>query len=187
MDEIRLNGNDVHNDNPAEKGNYHGVLSDKSNPFMGRNYGYPSCVAAWAPDKLGDTSIAVGSLFSPDGVPPANDCSSCQKARLVFPSHTAPLDIKFLPNGSAAYIAFHGSWDRSPPDGYRVMKVNFGKDGQPVAPLTSKTAAVAIMENPDTTKCPQSCFRPVGLAFDKKNRLFVSSDATGEIFVVYGA
>ncbi len=129
----------------------------------------------------------MGSLFPPDGTPPANDCSSRQQARIHFAPHTAPLDIKFLPNGSAAYISFHGSWDRNPPDGYRVMKVEFGKDGEPVEPLTSKTAATVVMENHDGAACPNNCFRPVGLAFDSKNRLFVSSDNTGEIFVIYGA
>ncbi len=34
------------------------------------------------------------------------------------------------------------------------------------------------------TACPQGCFRPVGLAWDKEGRLFMSSDATGEIYVV---
>lgn len=67
------------------------------------------------------------------------------------------------------------------------MKVAFGPDGQPVQPLSSKSAAVTIMENPNTSSCPSGCFRPVGLAFDKKKRLFVSSDSTGEIHVIYGA
>jgi hypothetical protein len=38
--------------------------------------------------------------------------------------------------------------------------------------------------NPDNSKCPGSCFRPVGLALDSKGRMFVSSDATGEIYVL---
>jgi hypothetical protein len=66
------------------------------------------------------------------------------------------------------------------------MRVDF-KDGQPIAPLTSKTAAIPIMENTNIGSCPNSCFRPVGLDFDSKGRLFVSSDSTGEIYVIYGA
>ncbi|KAH8886987.1 soluble quino protein glucose dehydrogenase [Thozetella sp. PMI_491] len=187
MDNIFLAGRDVHNSNPADKMNYHGVLHDAKNPMLGKNYGYPSCVAAWDTVLLQNASMNVGTLFSPDGVPPIKDCSVRQQARIHFAAHTAPLDIKFLPNGSAAYVSLHGSWDRSPPDGYRVVKVNFGKDGQPIQSLTSTTAAIPVMENPNLNVCPGSCFRPVGLLFDAKRRLYVSSDSTGEIYVIYGA
>lgn len=41
-----------------------------------------------------------------------------------------------------------------------------------------------IITNPDTSKCPDSCFRPVSLAWDSKGRLWFSSDSTGEVFVM---
>lgn len=41
-----------------------------------------------------------------------------------------------------------------------------------------------IMTNPDNTVCPGDCFRPAGLAFDSAGRLWMSSDTTGEIFVL---
>lgn len=40
------------------------------------------------------------------------------------------------------------------------------------------------MTNEDLSVCPEQCFRPVGMAFDGQGRLFMSSDATGEIYVV---
>lgn len=40
------------------------------------------------------------------------------------------------------------------------------------------------MTNADNSKCPDSCFRPVGLALDSKGRVFMSSDSTGEIYVL---
>ena len=66
------------------------------------------------------------------------------------------------------------------------MRLDF-KNGDPVESATSKTAQIPVMENQDATRCQNNCFRPVGLAFDTKGRLFVSSDTTGEIFVIYGA
>ncbi|KAK0614683.1 soluble quino protein glucose/sorbosone dehydrogenase [Immersiella caudata] len=186
MDDVRFGGRDVHNDNPAEKANYHGVLNATTNSLKGANFGYPSCVPAWDPSVLGTGGYQVGSLFKADSTPAAPDCATYQKGRLHFPAHTAPLDIKFNANATSAYIAFHGSWNRSPPDGYRVMRVDF-KSGQPVAEATSKTAQVPVMENINTASCPRSCFRPVGLDFDKKGRLYVSSDTSGEVHVVYGA
>lgn len=41
------------------------------------------------------------------------------------------------------------------------------------------------MVNADVTTCyDEDCFRPVGLAWDKKGRLFMSSDQTGEVYVI---
>jgi hypothetical protein len=74
--------------------------------------------------------------------------------------------------------------DRQPPSGYNLGVVSFGADGEPVEPSTSNTAALSVFGNADNTKCPASCFRPVGLALDAKGRIFMSSDASGEIFVV---
>ncbi|KAG7293886.1 hypothetical protein NEMBOFW57_003946 [Staphylotrichum longicolle] len=189
MDDLRLNGRDIHTDNPAERLSYHGVLNATTNRYKGLNYGYPSCVPAWDPQNVGISGLLVGGLFKPDGVPnvAADECANSRMTgRLHFHAHTAPLDIKFNKNSTSAYIAFHGSWNRNPADGYRVTRVDF-QDGQPVHGVTSKTAQIPVMENSNIGGCPNSCFRPVGLDFDQKGRLFVSSDTSGEIYVIYGA
>jgi hypothetical protein len=77
----------------------------------------------------------------------------------------------------------HGSWDRTAPVGYKVSTIDFA-DGSPVAPSDSMTALTDIFYNADNTKCPNTCFRPVGLALDSHGRMFVSSDKSGEIFVL---
>jgi hypothetical protein len=56
--------------------------------------------------------------------------------------------------------------------------------GTPVAASNSLTAATDIFSNANLSNCPDACFRPVGLALDSKGRIFVSSDATGEIYVL---
>ncbi len=73
--------------------------------------------------------------------------------------------------------------DRTEPVGYKLSTIAFAS-GSPVAASDSLTAAVDIMANADTSKCPDQCFRPVGLALDSKDRVFMSSDATGEIYVL---
>ncbi|EHA52621.1 hypothetical protein MGG_04936 [Pyricularia oryzae 70-15] len=187
MDDIRLGGRDVHNENPAERLAFHGNLNDTSNAQKGLNFGYPSCVPAWDTQQLGN-NLQVGDLFMPDGVPQASDCARRAKGRLHFPAHTAPLDMAFNANATSAYIAFHGSWNRNPADGYRVMRVDFDPaTGQPKESATSKTASIPVMENTNVGACPGACFRPVGLAFDAKGRLYVSSDSSGEIYVITGA
>jgi glucose/arabinose dehydrogenase len=54
---------------------------------------------------------------------------------VTFPAHNAPLGLHFyrgrsLPLAGDALVALHGSWNRSVPDGYRVVRVRFDDDGQ---------------------------------------------------------
>ena len=74
--------------------------------------------------------------------------------------------------------------NREDPVGYKVSFIQFDGTGSPTATKNSTAAAVDIMSNTDLSKCPDNCFRPVGLAWDSQGRLFMSSDATGEIYVI---
>lgn len=73
--------------------------------------------------------------------------------------------------------------DRSIPAGYKLSVIPFS-GGEPVAAPNNNTATTDILTNTDNSVCPKQCFRPVGIAFDKQGRLFLSSDSTGEIYVV---
>ena len=68
--------------------------------------------------------------------------------------------------------------------GYKLSMVEFDGNGSPSAAADSTTAAVDIVSNPDLSECPDNCFRPAGLAWDSQGRLYMSSDSTGEIFVI---
>jgi hypothetical protein len=81
-------------------------------------------------------------------------------------------------------MSSHGSWDRTMPIGYFVGTIAFRTDGEPVDPPTSNTSLTTVFSNVDNTRCPGNCFRPVGMAFDQLGRLFVASDASGEIYVI---
>ncbi|KAK6355465.1 hypothetical protein TWF696_004562 [Orbilia brochopaga] len=181
-DNIVRSGQDVHNDNPAEELNYHGLATDSSNRG---NYGYPECLAVWQVSTLPNNGgLTTGRQFSnlTGSAPTDAQCAQRQAPRISFPSHTAPLDVKFDPQGNA-WVSFHGSWNRSPPDGYRVSMIPFSGN-QPVAASDSNSGFVNIMTNPNNNNCPSQCFRPAGLAFDANGRLFVSSDSTGEIYLI---
>lgn len=73
--------------------------------------------------------------------------------------------------------------DRSSPTGYKLSVIPFS-GGEPVAAPNNNTATIDILTNADNSVCPEKCLRPVGIAFDKQGRLFLSSDSTGEIYVV---
>jgi hypothetical protein len=116
-DDLTRSNIDVHNDNPGEEMNYHGALQDTYNTYIGKNYGYPNCFAAWDPSVLvPNNNIKVGTQFhicTPGDSGNTTDefCQTERVApRITFKAHIAPLDIKFNDKGTAAYISFHGSW-----------------------------------------------------------------------------
>ncbi|KAF2665863.1 soluble quino protein glucose dehydrogenase [Microthyrium microscopicum] len=187
---------DIHETNPGEEINYHGKLTENS-PQHGKNYGYPECAATWDTRGMPQTSLKVGQHFAPNpprgtsGAVTATD-AACQgpnyvAPRLSLPSHWAPIDMAFTKSGSVAYMTSRGSWNKNTPDGYQLFAIDF-KDGQPTHPATSKSAAIAILENRNVgSACKgfvSGCFRPTGVAIDAKGRIYMASDGTGEIYVI---
>ncbi|KAF2638020.1 soluble quino protein glucose dehydrogenase [Massarina eburnea CBS 473.64] len=189
VDNFMRDGQNIHQNNPGEEMNFHGYLNGTQFADQGRNYGYPTCFAAWNVNEIPDNNgFQVGTQFAiGDQNATVND-TYCKEGtvapRLTFAAHMAPLDIKFNPNGTAAWVSFHGSWNRDQPIGYKLSVIAFDGAGSPIAPSTSNTSYIDIVSNPDLSKCPDACFRPVGLAWDSQGRLYFSSDATGEIYVV---
>lgn len=162
-------------------------------------YGYPTCFTVWQPSDFTDKKFNVGDWFVQTPSTSMNDDTCEQKATkpamTLFP-HSAPIDCKFNADNSKMFITFHGSWNRSPTTGFKLVAVDFkkGTNGTvvPVEPLTSNSAAKDIFANPDVTRCAgngpsasSGCFRPAGLAFDKGGRLYMTSDvANGELWVL---
>ena len=185
-DQLSRSGEDIHENNPGEELNFLGYLNGTGSQNLGQNFGYPDCFAAWEADALPDFDGVTGEQFAPNTQNDTNNdqlCSERVAPRLAFQAHMAPLDIKFDANGTQAWISFHGSWNRDDPIGYKVSVVDFA-DGEPVDGRNSTTAATDIVSNADESVCPDNCFRPVGLAWDDSGRLFMSSDSTGEIYVI---
>jgi glucose/arabinose dehydrogenase len=191
-DQVTRYNVDVHATNPGEELNFLGYLNGTSSGNEGTNFGYPWCLSAWDPAALPQNQdIQVGTQFAIDSTSALGNqnrtdsfCANKTQSRLVFDSHMAPLDIKFNDTGRQAWITFHGSWNSPDPVGYKLSLVNFTSAGEPVDQRTSKTAAVDIFGNANDSVCPGDCFRPVAMAIDSQGRIFLSSDSTGEIYLV---
>ncbi|KAK4991815.1 hypothetical protein LTR66_006459 [Elasticomyces elasticus] len=190
VDQMVRAGQDIHQNNPAEELNFLGYLNGTRYAEQGMNYGYPECFAVWNVSAIpNNAGLQVGSQFAiGDQNSTVNDTVCAQRVapRLSFQAHMAPLDISFNREGTAAWVTFHGSWDRTDPVGYKLSVVEFA-NGSPTQQPNSTTAAIDILANQDNSRCPQNCFRPVGLAWDGQGRLFMSSDASGEIYAIVRA
>lgn len=99
--------------------------------------------------------------------------------------HVAPLGLVFTQGGSrmgprfrqGAFVAQHGSWNRSPPSGYDVVYVAFDARGNPQgkpAPVLS-----GFLTGEGTTRG-----RPTWLAWAKDGALLLSDDTAGIIWRV---
>ncbi len=109
-------------------------------------------------------------------------------ARAIAPdyalgAHTASLGLAITANSglpapftAGAFVGQHGSWNRRPPSGYRVVFVPFtaGRpDGQPLDVLTGFLDAEG-----------QARGRPVGVALDGRGGLLVADDVGNAIWRV---
>jgi len=190
-DQITRMGVDVSNNDPGEELNFFGYLNGTQYANQGANFGYPWCLSVWNKTDLPNNSnLTVGEQFAFDASSDLDNqnrtdafCAQQVQSRLVFQAHMAPLDIKFNNSGTEAWVTFHGSWDRQVPVGYKLSVIQF-KNGDPTEPNTSVTAATDIISNQNLTACPNGCFRPVSMAFDTRGRIFMSSDASGEIYMI---
>ncbi|KAI3559639.1 glucose sorbosone dehydrogenase [Colletotrichum abscissum] len=183
IDDITRNGVDIHANNPGEELNLLGTIANETDAS---NYGYPRCFAVWDTSIPLNSSLNVGDQFSMEQNSTMNDtrCHNDYVAPLLtFQSHSSPVFLKFNDDGSKAFVSFRGSFNRPNPVGYALTAVDFS-NGEPVAKSDSTDALKNIMYNKDLSTCPDQCFRPVGLAWDSKNRLFMTSDSTGEIYIL---
>lgn len=172
-------------DNPAEELNYLGDVSRNNNKW----FGYPRCFTVAKPSAFKDKTFQVGDQFVLAPNTQMNDASCIGRSvppRLTLPAHTAPLGSKFDAGSKNLYVALHGSWNRSPPQGYKVIAIPF-KSGpyEPVALASNPNGFADVFYPLNEAECSASkCARPVGLVFDKAGRLYMTSDASGEVYML---
>ncbi|WP_222430918.1 PQQ-dependent sugar dehydrogenase [Mucilaginibacter pallidiroseus] len=101
---------------------------------------------------------------------------------MEFPAHAAPIDFRFLGDKPGiptefkndAIVAWHGSWNRKNPEGYKVQRIHF-VDGKPVS--------VHDFFSGFLTDGGKSRFgRPAGLLITGKGDIYVSDDENGNIY-----
>ncbi len=96
-------------------------------------------------------------------IPPVHD----------FPAHNAPLGIHFVEQEASALVALHGSWNRSQPDGYKVLRLTWeGED------ITSEDFLWGFEKDGDIVG------RPVDIVGDGDGGFFVSDDYAKVIYRV---
>jgi glucose/arabinose dehydrogenase len=132
----------------------------------GADYGWPRCHA--------------GDILDPDfGEPGA--CEGVEAPVVELQAHSAPLGIAFYDSEQFppeyrvnAFIAYHGSWDRTTPTGYKVVRVPV--EGDQAASSVQDFATGWLQQDGSARG------RPVGVTVGADGSLFVSDDAAGLVY-----
>jgi glucose/arabinose dehydrogenase len=102
---------------------------------------------------------------------------------VLFQPHSAPLGLAFNPGGmfpaewkGDAFLALHGSWNRSLHTGYKIVRLPF-KDGKPTGAYQDFTLGFTAGEE-------NVWGRPVDVVFAKDGSLLFSEDGNGTIYRV---
>src|SRR3546814_6759062 len=141
------------------------------------HYGWPYCFADRQPDPVFARKKSDLEQF----------CSrKTEGAAFTYTAHAAPIAFVFYTGDrfpkdyrNDAFVAFHGSWNRRPAAGYKVVRVRF-EDGRPVA---AEDFLSGFLIEDGTAQFG----RPTGLAVTRHGALPVSDDSNGVIYrVSYG-
>lgn len=155
------NGRDLIGDNlPPEEVN---IIA------QGKHYGWPYCYG----DRIANPEY-----------PEKDDFCKNQTTlpKYNMQAHSAPLGLTFIPeNGNFPeelkdnlIVAFHGSWNRTVPTGYKVVRIDTNASEPKVIDFIT-----GWLQSDG-----ESWGRPVGVEFDKNGDLFLSDDKSGLIYKI---
>lgn len=150
----------------------------------GDDFGWPYC---YFDQRKGQKILA--PEYGGDGKQQGR-CAGIKQPIVAFPGHMAPNDLVFYSAAAfpekyrqGAFIAFHGSWNRSPlpQKGYFVAFVPM-KDGRPSGEWEIFADNIAGME---TVPQPSDArHRPTGLAIGPDGALYIADSVMGKIWKV---
>lgn len=140
---------------------------------QGKFYGWPYCYGA----NVVDTSFNKTSVGQ-------EKCAGATPPVIEIPAHSAALGLAFVPDSSwpAEYrnsllVAYHGSWNRSVPTGYKVVRWKLDGSGKPQG---SEDFVSGFL--PRQLAGAEALGRPVYLQSEPGGVLYITDDKAGVIY-----
>jgi glucose/arabinose dehydrogenase len=146
---------------------------DEINIIMaGQDYGWPYCYGKRIHDDQ----------FDPQGLK-RDFCKTTIPSYIDLPAHSAPLGLAFFPASWPPgwrydlLVAYHGSWNRTIPTGYKVVRVRLDYEGN----FKSMEDFISGWLTPQG-----ALGRPVDLLITDDGEIYISDDKAGVIYrVIY--
>lgn len=164
-------GNDMGRDNLGDD-----VPPDEINKIEnGKDYGWPYCYGKNIHDNEFDNKKG--------DVTTDNVCEALGKVGSVIdhPAHSAPLGLAVVPSRwpqeyqGNLLVAYHGSWNRTSPTGYKIVRIKRNAKGE----------RVGMDDFISGWLSSSSTFgRPVDVVFSKEGSLFITDDKAGKVYKV---
>ena len=104
-------------------------------------------------------------------------------SHIDIPAHSAPLGLAFVPEEGwpeeywhDLLVAYHGSWNRSAPTGYKIVRFDLDPSGRPSG--TADDFMTGFMTEAEIIG------RPVDLLIEPGGIMYVSDDRAGAIYLI---
>lgn len=141
-----------------------------------KDYGWPICYG----NKIHDTQFDKNVYI-------VNPCQNTESSIYDIPAHSAPLGLTFINSPQFPQdwqgdllVAYHGSWNRTTPVGYKVVRLRV--NGDKVQGEEDFLSGFL----PESAGGPnQAIGRPVDLTFGRDGNLYISDDKAGIIYRVW--
>jgi glucose/arabinose dehydrogenase len=146
----------------------------------GGDAGWPYCYG----DRVPDSNFTKSDTE-------ADRCQNVLEPKVQMQAHSAPLGLAFYEGSqfpaeyrNNIFVAFHGSWNRSVPTGYKVVRVKLDDQGQPQGGAEDFITGWLA---PGEKQKGRWMGRPVGIAFDGDGTMYLSDDSAAVIYrITYG-
>lgn len=143
----------------------------------GADYGWPVCYGKNVPDT--DFESEKGS-----------ECTDSRPSHIDLQAHGAALGLAFVPEEGwpeawrhDLLVALHGSWNRSTPIGYEVIRIDLDENGERTAsPNPFSDFLTGFL--PEGGNEDDAIGRPVGVMAEPGGVVYVSDDRAGAIYRV---
>ncbi len=142
-----------------------------------KNYGWPICYGQNIHDTKFDKNTYIRNpCMEPFETPSFYD----------LPAHSAPLGLSFIPNSGwpdnlkgHLLVAFHGSWNRTTPTGYKIVKldVDYSGDKPKITGMEDFISGWLGQKN-------KTYGRPVDILTLPNGTMYISDDKSGLIYIV---
>lgn len=127
-------------------------------------YGWPFCYG----NNVVDTRFE-------DTIRSRKRCDSSIASQIDLPAHSAPLGLLFV-DQNTLLVAYHGSWNRTPATGYKIMKFNLDDGGREIG--REEYISGWLTSNGEVLG------RPVDMVMKDDGSLYISDDKAGVIYLV---
>lgn len=134
----------------------------------GANYGWPYCYGNRVHDSRFDQKEERKEF-----------CNLTNPSHIDLQAHSAPLGLNFIRDDDGSYdllVAYHGSWNRSEPTGYKIVRFDLDGNGDEI----SRSDFISGW----LTEGNRVVGRPVDILTGSTGSIFVSDDKAGVVYKI---